>query len=101
MIDIDKEIKEAKRKIDQCINSYSSEGLKDNEGLTLFYQHGGFVKLYAGSKELNNVRSVSIRIDESTGFRPRLTIELLHNIFFAKKLSFGLDELLIQSNDDK
>ena len=32
MIDIDKEIKEAKRNIDQCINSYSSEGLKDNEG---------------------------------------------------------------------
>ena len=101
MIDIEKEIREAKRKIDQCINSYSSEGLKDSEGLTLFYQSGGFVKLYVGNKELNNVRSVSMKIDESTGFRPRLTIEVLHPSFFAKTLDVSLNKLLIQSGNDK
>ncbi len=101
MIDTDIEIKEAYRKIDQCINSYSSDGLKDSEGLTLFYQSGGFVKLYAGNKELKNVRSVSIRIDESTGFRPRLTIELLNNNLIAKNSSLSLDELLLQSGNDK
>lgn len=97
MIDIDKEIREAKRKIDQCIDSYSSEGLKDSEGLVLVYEDESRpAKIYYGNKPLKGVKSVFIKIDASTGFRPLLALELINFDVLGETYIESLNRLFLK-----
>ncbi len=96
-MDIDKEIKEAKRKIDQCINSYSSDGSKDNEGFVLVYEDESRpARIYYGNKPLKGVKSVCIRIDASTGFRPVLTLELINFDVLGETYIESLNRLFLR-----